>query len=104
MRARIYIARQWETETAMPSIFGGLGKGAQAAAFQRAMIAKTANLDNDVFAAALLDLVKASETVPQDVLVRAAHAKNYPLPLLRLCMAAYRLSRALASTASFPAR
>ena len=59
------------------------------------MIAETANLDGDAFAAALLDLVKAFETVPHDVLVRAAHAKGYPLPLLRLCLAAYRLQRAI---------
>ena len=95
MRARIFIAKTWEAATGMPEILGGPGKGAQAAAFQTAMIAETANLDGDAFAAALLDLVKAFETVPHDVLVRAAHAKGYPLPLLRLCLAAYRLHRAI---------
>ena len=54
-----------------------------------------ANLDEDAFAASMLDLVKAFETVPHDVLVKAAHDKAYPLPLLRLCLAAYRLSRAI---------
>jgi hypothetical protein len=95
MRARIFVAKTWEAATAMPEIYGGPGKGAQAAAFQTAMIAEAANLDGDAFAAALLDLVKAFETVPHDVLVRAAHAKGYPLPLLRLCLAAYRLHRAV---------
>ena len=44
---------------------------------------------------ALLDLVKAFETVPHEVLVQATHAKNYPLPILHLCLAAYRLSRTI---------
>ena len=38
---------------------------------------------------------RRSKPVPHDVLVRAAHAKVYPLPLLRLCLAAYRLHRAI---------
>ena len=76
----------------MPDFVGGLGKGAQAAAFQTAMVAETANLDDDGFAASLLDLVKAFETVPHDVLVRAAHAKGYPLFMLRLCLAVHHFT------------
>ena len=95
MRARIFVAKEWESATASSAIFGGPGKGAQAAAFQTALVAETAKLGGDEFAASLLDLVKAFETVPHDVLVRAAHAKGYPLPLLRLCLAAYRLTRVI---------
>jgi len=95
MRARILIAKTWEAETAMPEVFGGPGKGAQAAADQTALVAETASLDGDAFAASLLDLIKAFETVPHDVLVKAAHAKKYPLILLRLCLAAYRLQRTI---------
>ena len=93
MRARILVAKEWETSTANPAIYGGPGKGAQAAVYQTALIAEAANLDDDALAASMLDLVKAFETVPHDVLVSAAHAKGYPLSLLRLCLAAYRLSR-----------
>ena len=57
MRARILISKTWEADTAMAEIFGGLGKGAQAAAYQTAMVAETASLDGDAFAASLLDLI-----------------------------------------------
>ena len=43
----------------------------------------------------LLDLVKAFETVPYHLLVKAAVAKGYPLVVLRLSIAAYRLARSL---------
>ena len=64
-------------------------------AYQLALVAETVSLDGDAFAASLLDLIKAFETVPHDVLVKAAHAKKYPLILLRLCLAAYRLQRTI---------
>ena len=95
MRSRIFIAKEWEASPANSAIFGGPCKGAQAAAYQTALVAEMANLDEDAFVASMLDLVKAFETVPHDVLVKAAHEKTYPLPLLRLCLAAYRLSRAI---------
>ena len=41
----------------------------------------------------LLDLVKAFERVPHDWLVRQTVAHHYPLLLLRLSLAAYRLGR-----------
>ena len=41
----------------------------------------------------LLDLTKAFELVPHDVLIRAARACGYPLFLLRMTLAAYRLTR-----------
>ncbi len=43
----------------------------------------------------LLDLIKAFETVPHDVLIAAAHAKRYNLVILRLSLAAYRLCRSI---------
>ncbi len=51
-------------------------------------MAETGELEGDEVAYSLLDGVKAVETVPHEVVVRAAHAKGYPLPLLRLCLAA----------------
>ena len=47
------------------------------------------------YAQALLDLVKAFERVPQDVLLREAAALGYPLWLRRLSIATYRLARVL---------
>ena len=45
------------------------------------------------YAAALLDLVKAFDRVPHWLLVREARALGYPLPILRLSLATYRLKR-----------
>ena len=44
-------------------------------------------------AMALLDLTKAFELVPHLVLIYAARALQYPLWLLRLSLAAYRMTR-----------
>ena len=44
-------------------------------------------------AASLIDLMKAFERVPHHILAREAQALGYPLWLLRLSLAAYRLPR-----------
>ncbi len=80
MRSRIFIAKEWEASTANPAIFGGLGKCAQAAAYQTALVVEIANLDEDAFSASMLDLVKAFETVPHDVLVGPPMPKVIPYP------------------------
>ncbi len=50
-------------------------------------------LKNSVYAAGLIDLAKAFETVPHAIIADMARAKGYPLALLRICLAAYRLDR-----------
>ena len=84
MRARVSIARTWEAANALPSVFGGTGMGAQKAAWQAAFVAEAAVLSEMEHAQALLDLVKALETVPHSVPVAAAIAQGYSLVLLRL--------------------
>ena len=74
---------------------GGPGMGAQKAAFQISVAAETAALNNTEFGAGLLDLVKAFETVPHHILVGIAIELGYPLVLLRLCLASYRLRRTI---------
>ena len=69
--------------------------GAQKAAFQIALVAETAALLREDFAAGLLDLVKAFETVPHYILVQVAIELGYPLVFLRLCLASYRLKRSI---------
>ena len=95
MRSRILGAKAWETITAVPTIFGGPGMGAQAAAYQVAFVAEAAVLKSMVYAAGLLGLVKAFESVPHAVLAKLAVAKGYPPVLLRLCLASYRLKRTI---------
>ena len=46
-------------------------------------------------AVALLDLVKAFERIPHKHLVHAALKHGYPIVLLRLSLAAYRIRRAV---------
>ncbi len=55
-----------------------------------------AALDKIDFGAWLLDLVKAFEKVLHHILVAIAIELGYPLPLLRLCLASYRLKRSIA--------
>ena len=94
-RARLRATRVWEHLTALPSIFGGPGKGAQVAAHQVAFAAESAALRSHTFGTSLLDLVKAFESVPHAILATAARKLGYPLVMLRLCLASYRLKRTI---------
>ena len=49
----------------------------------------------------LIDLVKAFETIPHFVLAAAACALGYPVALLRLSLAAYRLRRSVGVSGVF---
>ena len=53
-----------------------------------AFSAEAANLSGLEHGQALLDLVKAFETVPHHVLVEAAKVKGYPMAILKLSIAA----------------
>jgi hypothetical protein len=72
-----------------------MGMGAQRAAFEISMVAEATALVKHEFAAGLIDLVKAFETVPHHILVQIAIQLGYPLALLRLCLASYRLQRSI---------
>ena len=83
-RARLIIVKVWEKQNEMPSVYGGIGMGAQKAAFQIALVAEKAALLREDFGPGLFDLVKAFETVPHYILVQVAIELGYPLVLLRL--------------------
>ena len=68
MGSRILVVKAWTTNTTLPSIFGGPGMDAPAAAYQLAFVAEAAVLKSMVYAAGLLDFVKAFESVPHAVL------------------------------------
>jgi hypothetical protein len=72
-----------------------LAWGAQRAAWTVASQAEVAPLSAQEHAVALLDLVKAFERVPHHLLAVAAARKGYPLVLLRLSLAAYRMQRVI---------
>ena len=95
MRARIWTAREWERQHDHHSLFAGPDMGAQKASWKEAFAAEAAALGGLEHAQALLDLVKAFETVPHWVLVEAAKFKGYPGVILQLSLAAYRLKRSI---------
>ena len=88
------MARQWEEANSRDYLFAGVGKGADIAAWKQAFRAETAvQVQNSCYLQVLLDLVKAFDRVPHHVLVREAVALGFPLWVLRLSMAAYRMPR-----------
>ena len=94
-RVRRRCARKWEEENARTWLYAGKAKGANVAAWKQAMAAEVAaTTDNKVkYAQALLDLVKAFDRIPLWLLVREAIALGYPLRILRLSIAVYKLNR-----------
>ena len=67
--------------------------GAQRAAWVAAFEAEQAAAAGADYVSALLDLVKAFERIPHAHLLSHAKALGYNLRLLRLSLAAYRLTR-----------
>jgi hypothetical protein len=95
MKVRACLVRQWEADNSNEALYGGAGKGAQRAAWAGAFHAENAKLTGQKHAQALIDLVKAFEMIPHQELINAAASREYPLKLLRLSLAAYRLQRAV---------
>ena len=97
MRARRISATKWERINSRDWIYAGVGKGADIAAWNQAARAEMAAMGRwkTGYAQALLDLVRAFERVPYWLLVQEAVAMGYPLWLLRLSIATYRLPRTL---------
>ena len=67
--------------------------GAQRASWTASFALEHSGLEGKQSAMALLDLTKAFELVPHLVLINAARALRYPLWMLRLSLAAYRMTR-----------
>ncbi len=104
-KVRRPLVARWEAdmEATRSYLYAGSGKGAHVAAWQHAFRAETAADAGATFAALLLDLEKCFEVVPHDLLVSEAEKLGYPLPLLRLSLASYRLPRVLAADGAFSA-
>ena len=75
MRARVKALRQWERENSRPGLYGSSGMGAAKAAWKSAWHAETTAAANGAYTQAMLDLVKAFESVPHHKLW--AHAKTH---------------------------
>ncbi len=92
-RARTAVARTWEAANALPCVFGGVGMGAQKAAWLAAFRAEAARHGSEAYIQALLDLTKAFEAIPHQALVDAARKRGYNIAVLQLSLSAYTLPR-----------
>ena len=95
MRIRLADAVVWQSLHDRSWLYASAGKGADVAAWKQAARSEQAAARDWQYAAILLDLVKAFERVPHDVLIRQAAALGYNLHLLRVSLAGYRLPRTL---------
>lgn len=96
-RSRREAVSRWEAAVHRPFLYAGKAMGADIAAWKQAARAElVATASHQVgYGIALLDLVKAFERVPHWLLVNEAVELGFPLWILRLSLAAYRLPRTL---------
>ena len=97
MRARAAKLRDWERDDDHPALYGSTGKAATKATWLSAWEAEAAKDRGALFAQSLLDLAKAFETIPHQRLWQMAEKRGYPLKVLGLALAAYRLPRAVSA-------
>ncbi len=95
MRARREVATEWERINKRAYLYAGEAMGAHVAVWKQAARAELAAVVGTDYAVVLLDLVKAFERVPHEVVLREAIRLGYPLWMLRLSFATYRLGRVL---------
>ena len=96
MRIRVTVVGRWQAQHSREYFYAGPRRGVQVAAWKQAARAELAQAcERGTYAAMLLDLVEAFERVPHDWLVRQGSRYNYPLKILRLSIAAYRLGRTI---------
>ena len=95
MRTRKNIAAEWEESQQKPYLYAGKKMGASVAAWKQGFRAELAAESGRTvnYAEALLDLVKAFDMVPHWLLIREGKDLGYPLWLLRLSIATYKMRR-----------
>ena len=76
-------------------MYAGSGRGSTVAAWKQSLRAEFAAATHARYAQLLLDLVKAFERIPYRVLLREANRLRYPLRLIRLAIATYKLPRVI---------
>ena len=91
MRVRRPIVLQWEQIQARPYLYAGAAKGATVAAWKQAARGERAHLWKTSYGQGLLDLVKAFERIQHKHLVRQAVELGYPMWMVRLSIATYRI-------------
>ena len=95
MRMRRPEAKRWETKCDRSHLYAGSGRCSTVAAWKQAARGELAAATGKNYAQVLLDLVKAFERIPYRILLREAARLQYPLRLIRLAIATYRLPRVI---------
>ena len=97
MRTRKNIAADWEEAHQKPYLYAGKKMGATVAAWKQGFRAEQAAESGRAvnYCEALLDLVKAFDMVPHWVLIREGIDLGYPMWLLRLSIATYKMKRVI---------
>ncbi len=95
IRMRRDMTREWEVANDRDFIHSGPNRGAHVAAWKQASWAEMATAAKATYCQLCLDLETCCELIDHELLLREAAAVGYPLPLLRMAIAAYRLPRSL---------
>ena len=95
MRVRLDIAQEWVASHERSFLYAGPCKGADVAAWKQSLLAEAARTHLLPYLCTLLDLVKAFDSVPFDVLAQCGARLSYNLFLLRLSVSSYLLARVL---------
>ena len=86
---------QWQRDSHRDYLYVGEGRGADIAAWRQLLRAEAAMLQRTQYGHLLFDLVKAFERIRHWLLVREAHELGYPMWLIRLSIATYRMPRVI---------
>lgn len=93
MRVRRDVAKSWEASCDRPFLYASAGRGSTVAAWKQAARAEIARASGARYAQVLVDLAIAFERIPYRALRREANRLRYPLHLLRLAIAVYKMPR-----------
>jgi hypothetical protein len=95
MRLRRPVAKKWEIACDRKYLYAGAGRGSTVAAWKQSARGEAAAATGVQYAQVLLDLVKAFERIPYRVLLREAVRLGYPMRMIRLAIATYRMPRVI---------
>ena len=94
VRSRASLHKTWELNNAFQYGFAAQKHNtAVDVVWRQAFLAETAKNDSQFYVALLWDLHKCFDMVDHKIPVAAAIRHNYPLGLLRMCLAAYSAPR-----------